>query len=224
MEKYKMTELNNFNLWYEQNYKNKKINTSLSNDKRWFLSEMSSFYSISGSICNTWKDQNYFDRFEVRELVYPLIRRILETYFRILYIFDDSTKVMQRMNEYIEYIKCSYNKCYNDFQSLDQFLTDNNIPHQSLVTRLPIISNGTPNHFFGNVKSMLEQVKNFSGNNFGDFYLWYRIASFYTHGNINFEVWDIISPSNNNFPVIHVYDLFELIAKDYNYLINQYSL
>ena len=218
-----MTELDKFNLWYEANHKDKTINSSLQNHEKWFLSEMSSFYSISGSITATWENQSFFDKFEVRELAYPLIRRLLETYFRVLYIFDNQATLEQRMNDYIEYIKDSYNKCYNDIQSIDQYLTNANISHQSHISQLPRISNGFSNKFFSNVKSMLEQVKN-AGNNFGDFYLWYRITSFYTHGNINFELWNIISPSNNNFPIVRVYDLFELMAKDYNRIINKYNL
>lgn len=220
----KMKELDKFNLWYEANHKDKPINSSLQDYKRWFLLEMSSFYSISGSITATWKSPEYFDKFEVRELAYPLIRRLLETYFRVLYIFDERATLEQKMNDYIGYVKNLYHKCYNDIQSIDQFLTNANIQHKSYVNQLPSIDKGTPNKCYDNVKSMLEQVKNSAGSNFGDFYLWYRIASFYTHGNINFELWNIISPNNNNFPIIHIYDLFELMAKDYNKIINEYDL
>ncbi len=210
-----MTSLQIFNSWFNNSRKSKPVPASLPIEKKWFLSEMSSFYTLAGTINKTWSDKD-FEKFEVRELSYPLIRRLLETYFRILYIFDDITEISERMDRYSKHIAYLYTKSYNELDEIEKDLKNKGWLEKSYLSTLPITNKGKKDSIFNNVKSMLEQIKSITGGHFGSFYMWYRITSFYSHGNINKEIWDTISLTNNNFPIIRVSKLIEKIAEDYN--------
>lgn len=218
-----MTYFDQFNDWFKNKHQN-LITTSMPSYKRWFISEMYSFYSISNSILDTWTEDDFIKHPEVLEMAYPQIRRLLESYFRILYIFNDESKIKERFNTYVEHIKALYSKAYNDISEMDENLKKENVALKSLLDLLPKPMPGKTDKFFDNVKSMLEQVRNEDGKNFGSFYIWYRITSFYSHGNINKEIWDNISPSNANFLVLGIKNLINLIANTYIVKIKELNL
>jgi len=187
----------------------RKINLdTLDNPKKYLVSEMYSFYSASYTILNDYSDQNAETQ-EFKDVIYPVLRRLLESCFRIIYIFDDNTKINERYEEYLKMIEEEYNSMLNDLQTYDY-------PTAGLPAKMYKF-NGAGDML--NLRDMLNAKRNKLTNDNGDpltfLYPSYRVLSFYAHGNINKEILDVLSPTNNTFSVVNVPSILKLIANQY---------
>lgn len=118
--------LTKFNNWFITNWKDKQIPSSLSIEKRLFLSEMFTFYSVANTIWDSFTPQQHNNQiFEYKQLIYPQLRRLLEFYFRAIYIFEDianAAQISTRINDYLKFIRSQYNKMWNDINRNEQSL------------------------------------------------------------------------------------------------------
>lgn len=209
---YLMREFPRFNILFEDI---KKIDyTDMKPEIKMFIDELYSFYSLSHGILAIYSDEAHKTA-EFKQMAYPVIRRLLEKYFNILYIFDDQTKTENRYKSYLRSIEIQYNKMLKD-------LTENNYPVNGLPSEMRKYSG--EDIYPNDVKSMLATVKNNNikpnGKNIRlDFlYPTYRILSFYAHGNISQVIIDELS-SCQNFSIIKIPETINLIANHYNIII-----
>jgi hypothetical protein len=184
---------------------------------RFFVDEMDIFHSLSGTIYEYLKNnETTIDTDSFKHFIYPVIRRLLEKCFTILYIFEDKSKCVQRYESYLKYIEGEYNKMYADLEKYDY-------PVQGLPKDLH--AHDSASIFMQNINDRLTQLKNDNfdskGNQYRLNYLYgaYRVLSFYAHGNISLAIMHDISPDNNNFSVIKPENILQLLASTYNYLI-----
>lgn len=209
---YLMNEFTRFNTLFED-IKNIDCN-AVQPEVKMFIDELYSFYSLGHGILDIYSEDAH-KTLEFKQMTYPIVRRLLEKYFNILYIFDEPTKISDRYKSYLKSIEIQYNKMLND-------LIKNGYP-----------TNGLPNEmhkydgeidFPRNLTSMLTTMKNDNtkpnGKNYKlDFlYPCYRILSFYAHGNMNNVILNELS-SSNDFSIIKIPEIINLIANHYNIII-----
>lgn len=209
---YQMSEFPRFDILFEDV---KKLNyATMQPEIKMFIDELYSFYSLSHGILDIYSDEAHKTA-EFKQMSYPVMRRLLEKYFNILYIFDDQAKITNRYKSYLRSIEIQYNKMLKD-------LTENNYPVNGLPNEMRKYS--SEDAYPSDVKSMLATVKNNNvkpnGKNIGlDFlYPTYRILSFYAHGNLSQVIIDELS-SCKNFSIIKIPETINLIANHYNIII-----
>lgn len=211
---YLMKEFDKFNILFKII---KELNVN-SIELKIFVTELFSFYSLSNGILITYNEEDN-KKFEFKQMTYPIIRRLLEKYFNILYIFDNPKEINNRCKSYLKNIEIQYNKMIKELQ-------ENNYPTNGLPSQMQKYNNETD--YPNNIKSMLQTIKNDNikpnGKNYNLEFLYpqYRILSFYAHGNIDKTILDEISPNNSNFPVIKIPEIINLIANHYNVLIEEF--
>ena len=223
--------LTTFNNWFDTNWKGKQIPSSLPIEKRLFLSEMFTFYSVANTIWNSFTQQQHDDQiFEYKQLIYPQLRRLLEFYFRAIYIFEDLTNTAQistRINDYLAFVRSQYNKMWNDINSNEQSLIAGGFGSviNPMIPKLPPkMQPARKDTIYGNVSNLLRNTHR-NGPDMSALYTLYRITSFYSHGDINFEIMADFSPTGNmNFPIIKTEKALDLMASEYEHLIKELSL
>jgi len=192
--------------------------SKLDNPKEYFVSEMYSFYSLAKNVLETYNNVDNAETVpELREMLYPIVRRLLESYFRIMYIFDESTKTQEHFESYLKYIEKEYDKMLKDLLKYNYPTNGlnpatNNYAHASKWPR--------------DLKTMLSYLKNNSTTKLTFLYPKYRILCFYAHGNINKSIMDMVfskqAGATNNFSVIEIPYILSLIASYYFILICEF--
>ncbi|MGI0025928.1 MAG: hypothetical protein ACREA4_12410 [Nitrososphaera sp.] len=172
-------------------------------DRRaFFIQEVLRFHSIAGTIEQSFK--NIASSTDERIITHILVRSLIENFFRILYIFDDSTLSKARFDECVNGFKIQYAKLYND-----QALPNKN-QIEPADTSWPSLKAPM------DLNSMLAALMNAHGNRISYIYFVYRISSFDTHGN---SLEALFNASFNkkpcNFPVLKIEQVTELIANQY---------
>lgn len=167
-----------------------------------FGQEVLRFHSIAGTLIenfNLTKTSSVDERY----ITHILSRSLLENYFWLIYIFDDSTKKEMRYGEVINSFKRDYLKLLNEKQLPDK---DKLEPADSSWSSLPRAMN---------VSSMLTQVTNDYDDRLNYLYFIYRITSFDTHGKNMNVILKTVFRKDCNFPVLDLNVAVDLVANHY---------
>lgn len=193
--------------------------TGLDNPKKYLVSELYSFFSLSnGVLASYYEDVSKAETApEFREMSYPVVRRLLEAYFRIIFFFDDPAKTGSRFDSYLKHIENQYEKMLND-------LSQYGYPSTGLN---PATHNFAGAANWDDLKTMFDKNTNDLTNDNKDkltfLYPAYRILSFYAHGNINKSIMEMVfnatAGATNNFAVVKIPHILSLIANHYLVLI-----
>ena len=167
-----------------------------------FGQEVLRFHSIAGTLLenfNCGKNANINDR----HITHILARSLIENYFWLIYIFDDSNQKENRYQEVVNSFKRDYHKLINEKQLSHKKQLE---PTNSTWANLPKPMD---------LNSIMAQIKNDYGNNLNYLYSIYRISSFDTHGknleNITQETFGKVV----NFPILDLNRAFDLMANQY---------
>jgi hypothetical protein len=159
------------------------------------------FHSIAGTLKDSGMVANASD--EERFISHILTRSLIESFFWLVYIFDNIATRQSRYDELVTSFRREYFRFYNE--------------------NLPINSSLAPpdpnwNRLQGglDVMSMITQVRNVQGQRLAPLYSIYRIASFDTHGkSLNNIMVSALGSAIPNFPVLDLENCFDLIANEY---------
>jgi hypothetical protein len=213
---YLMKELDRFELLYPDIFS--KLDSEIDPARKYLLEEIVIFRSLSQCIKESDPEANQH-HIEYRNTFYPTIRRLLESFWRINYIFDDNKEVPNRWNNYTRQIKIEYSKMWRDIKEQDDKF--GNLDIKDLPKEmLPSTEKNDP--IFGSIRNVMDKCLNVHGDKLSYLYFCYRILSFYTHGNINKAILDEISPKNNNFTIINIHKVLCMMANHYNCLIGKF--
>ncbi|MDR0872092.1 MAG: hypothetical protein LBN27_01325 [Prevotellaceae bacterium] len=181
---------------------------------KYLFEELEIFNCLSHSIMNAYSSKNGKTPI-FKQMFYPTIRRLFETYFYIIYIFDENDKIEARYESFLKHIENQYKKMLRD-------LTDNGYTVDGLPASIGQFDNADKFFSTHDLVSILKALKNDDESDCSFVYGAYRILCFYAHGTINKPILDEIFPTNNKFSAINTPELIYLIASQYNYLIAKF--
>lgn len=167
-----------------------------------FGQEVLRFYSIAGTLLENFNCGKNADIKE-RYITHILARSLIENYFWLIYIFDDSTQKNNRYQEVVNSFKRDYHKLINEKLLLH---TEQLEPTNSTWSNLPKAMD---------VNSMMAQIKNDYGDRLNFLYFIYRISSFDTHGKNLENIMQETFGKAVNFPILDLSYAFDLIANQY---------
>lgn len=167
-----------------------------------FAQEVLRFHSIAGTILENFQADKS-SSVDERYITHILARSLMENYFWLLYIFDDSTKRDIRYQELINSFKRDYYKLLNEQQ----------LPHKDKLEPSNSTWGNTPKSM--DVNSMLAQITNDYGDRLNYLYFIYRVTSFDTHGKNLHNVLDAAFRKTVNFPILDIGKAFELASNQY---------
>lgn len=194
----------------ETNLSEFKVLSAAGGPKGFLGQEALRFYSVAGT-CLAAAEFKLDDTAtpEERYITHPLTRSLLENLFWILYIFDDHTKTSVRYDELINSFRREYSKMLNDVSMPTSFsLPPADASWSGLRKGLDI-------------NSMLAQITNAAGDRMSFLYIFYRIASFDTHGKSLENLYNATFSVAGNFPVLQVSKAFTYIADEYLTILGQ---
>jgi hypothetical protein len=180
---------------------NIKGHIALNGAEEFFISEVSRFISIAGTILQSFPD--YKESIDARIITHILARSILENYFWLLYIFDDYATTVNKYNELVADFKIQYVKLYNEVE----------LPHKNSIEPPYAIWAGLSKA--KDLKSMLDSLRNDYGDRLGYLYFVYRVSSFDTHGKSLKPLFYESFGKDCNFPVLEIPEVFDLVANQY---------
>ena len=169
-----------------------------------FGQEVLRFHSIAGTLvkgCNFLLDETASN--DERYFTHILVRSLLENYFWIIYLFDDSSRSSDRYEELKNSFKRDYLKLLNESQ----------LPHKDQLEPADTAWSSLPRA--ADVNSMLAQAKNDYGDRLNYLYFVYRITSFDTHGKSLGAIFQDVFGKTCNFPVLKIGYAIELMANQY---------
>lgn len=159
------------------------------------------FHSIAGTLKENGMVANASD--DERFISHILVRSLIENFFWLVYIFDNTATRQSRYDELVTSFKREYLRFYNEKLPINSSLS----PPDPNWARL---QGGL------DVKSMIAQVRNDHGQRLDPLYSIYRIASFDTHGkSLNNIIVSALGSAIPNFPVLDLESGFDLIANQY---------
>jgi len=159
------------------------------------------FHSIAGTL----KESGMLGNASVDEryISHILARSLIESFFRLVYIFDDRASRESRYDDLVTSFKRDYGKFYDENLSINSSLAAPGLGWSQLQGDL-------------NVRDMIAQVRNDHGNRLDPLYAIYRIASFDTHGkSLKNIIVSALGGSIPNFPALDLDYGFDLIANQY---------
>ncbi|MFW3344122.1 hypothetical protein [Aliarcobacter butzleri] len=164
--------------------------------------EVLRFYSIAGTLLksfNCGKNANINERY----ITHILARSLIENYFWLIYIFDDSTQKNNRYQEVVNSFKRDYHKLINEEL----------LPHKEQLEPDNLTWSHLPKAM--DVNSMMAQIKNDYGERLNYLYFIYRISSFDTHGKNLENIMQETFGKAVNFPILDLSYAFDLMANQY---------
>lgn len=187
--------------------------------------EILRFTTIAGTLLGNMKPDGQFvldDSASVDEryITHPLIRSLLENFFKIIYIFHDSELESERFEKAVNGFKDDYRKLLNALKKpgWEEFMNEYGSSLQSANdgwSDLPRLKN---------TNDILVEIDKFSDYNFQRLYALYRMSSFDIHGNSLKVFFDVAFDTECNFPIIKIKDAIEMIAFTYVALLNAHIL
>lgn len=170
----------------------------------YFAQEALRFRSIAGTL----KEIDGFSlddsaNADERHITHILIRPLLESYFWLLYIFDDQNKKHDRYEQLLNSFKSDYLKLTNEPE----------LPRKSELEAADSSWANLPRSM--NVRSMLDQIVNNQGTRLSYLYFLYRIASFDTHGKNLGTIGRSVFGKTANFPVLDINVAIDYMANQY---------
>lgn len=188
------------------------------NAKGFLGQEILRFNSIAGTLIDSFKlDSNA--SIDERYITHPLIRSLLENYFKIIYIFDDIELEGERFEKAVNGFKIDYRKLINDLkqEAWEDFM-------QNYGASLPSPSDdwkALPK--LNNINDILVELENDAGDKLQYLYPTYRITSFDVHGNSLNIFFDKAFNTPCNFPILDIRKVINLIASSYIEFLNKYK-
>lgn len=170
---------------------------------RFFAQEVLRFHSLAGTMLANQFALDDTSTVDERYLTHILSRSLLENYFWVLYLFDDSTKTHQRYEELKNAFKKDYAKLLNEPR----------LCHKDQLEPADHTWVDAPRNM--DLNSMLAQLRNNYGDRLNYLYFVYRIASFDTHGKSMPGIFEDVFQKQCTFPVLKLRYVFDLIANEY---------
>lgn len=219
-----MPNTNYFKLLNEQLSSAEEL--SKQKDAKGFLGqEILRFHSIAGTLLDNVKPDGQFSlddsaSVDERYITQPLIRSILENYFKIIYIFDVRELERERFEKTVNGFKDDYRKLFNALKKpgWEKFMNEYGSTLQSANdgwSDLPKLKN---------INDLLVEMDKFSDYKIQHLYALFRMSSFDIHGNSLKVFFDVAFDTECNFPIINIKDVIEMIAYTYDALLNEHKL
>jgi hypothetical protein len=164
--------------------------------------EVLRFHSIAGTLLKSFECDKTATVDE-RYITHILSRSILENYFWLIYLYDNSAKKQDRYNKMLDSFKRDYYKLMNEPC----------LPHKDKLE--PSKACWCSLNRAMDVKSMLAQVKNDYGDRLSYLYFVYRISSFDTHGKNLDNILQEAFGKKVIFPILKVDYAVQLMANQY---------
>jgi hypothetical protein len=172
-----------------------------------FGQEALRFHSIAGTLKESGMVANA--SVDERFISHILARSLIESFFWLVYIFDNTALRKSRYDELITSFKREYLRFYNENLPINSSLA---APDPNWVQ----LQGGL------DVKSMIAQVRNDQGQRLDPLYSIYRILSFDTHGkSLNNIIMSALGSAIPNFPVLDLEYAFDLIANQYLFTLRE---
>jgi hypothetical protein len=163
--------------------------------------EVLRFISIGGTVAQTFP--NVATCIDERIISHIMLRSAIENFFKIIYVFDDSSQTTARFDKILDGFRNDYSKLYNDIAPTFQAQIETSGSGWNTLPKPP------------DLKSMLAQVRNTFGTRLDYLYFIYRIGSFDTHGNSLNAMFETVFSKKCNFPFLQIAPVIELIADQY---------
>lgn len=182
-----------------------------------FIQEVLRFHSLAGTMHNSGFKLDASCSVDERYLTHVLCRSLLEPFFIILYVFDDSTKTSARYEEQKNSFKIQYLKLMNNLSDPEwsNFMNSHGSqlqladPNWSTLKGLKDIS------------SILAAIKGPQKTRLDYLYPLYRITSFDTHGRSLGTIFESVFGKQCNFPVLDISLAIEIMADGYLCILNE---
>lgn len=189
------------------------------NAKGFLAQEILRFNSIAGTLLANFSADKTAS-IDERHITHPLIRSLLENFFKILYIFDDSEFESERFEKSVNGFKEEYRKLFND---LSQEAWEKKFMKEYRDAFQPAKEEWKDLPKLINTNDILVHLKNNHGDSLQFLYVLYRITSFDIHGNSLKIFFDETFDTQCNFPIIDIKYALNLIASTYVELLNKYT-
>ena len=222
-----------FNNTFQKIVNEEKNNRNLTGLEKSFLNELLIFYSSTNTFIETQKQEleekniNFFSHPDSIMIIYPVLRRLLEVCINYAYIFDETGDISNRYSKYKEFVDSEYFNTYEILSSekLEKIKKPKATVHKTKwpdIDKLPSPISCTKswkeNKFFDH----FALINNNKYSNTDDSYCYkyeqlydcYKILCFFTHGNVNIDLFiDIYS--SNNFCKLSVIRLLNSLSEIY---------
>jgi len=176
--------------------------TATVSHEAFYKDEVLRFHSIAGTIEDNFK--NIPTCIDERILSHILFRSLIENFFKLMYVYDDSSLISARFDELLNSFKKDYAKLFNEPA----------LPYKSQLEP-PLSTNWSSLPSALDMKSMLAQVRNIHGQRLDYIYFIYRVSSFDTHGNSLNSLFEVSFQKKCNFPFIQLDSILEIISSEY---------
>jgi len=173
--------------------------------KHFTQQEMIRFYSISGTIINSFRCEGI--SISERHIVHPLLRTLLEGWIWIAYIFWKGTEEEKQKHygELLNAFKTEYHK----------LLGEKNLPYREDLPEIPKGECWKKLCRHRNMRDMLIFLENNLGNHLGDLYFAYRVMSFDTHARASEALFSEAFGKDCSFHYIKADRIIDLISDYY---------
>lgn len=182
--------------------------------------EILRFHTIAGTLIDSDMTLDKNATVTERHITHPLIRTLLENFFKILYIFNDSELESDRFEKAVNGFKEEYRKLFND---LSQEAWEKKFMKEYRDAFQPAKEEWKDLPKLINTNDILVHLKNNHGDSLQFLYVLYRITSFDIHGNSLKIFFDETFDTQCNFPIIDIKYALNLIASTYVELLNKHT-
>jgi hypothetical protein len=171
------------------------------NEIGYFAQEALRFFSIAGTLRENDMLKNASAA--ERQISHILGRSLLEGFYWLIYIFDDTAQRKDRYEQKLNAFKLQYHKLWNEPLIPDKSKLEPSDPSWAALS--PGLD----------VNSMLGKCRNDYGNRLSYLYFVYRVSSFDTHGNSMTNLFESSFGKDCHFTVLNLEFGFDLIANQY---------
>jgi len=168
-----------------------------------FGQEVLRFYSIAGTMLTNFDCSKNSQDINARYITHILARSLMENYFWLIYIFDDTNQKNDRYQNMINSFKRDYQKLLNEPL----------LPNKGQLE--PADSTWSSLRKAMDVNSIMAQITNDYGDRLNYLYFIYRISSFDTHGKNLENIMQETFGKAVNFPILDLSYAFDLMANQY---------
>lgn len=133
------------------------------------------------------KRENLCTNLTFRQISVPILRLLIESYFRVIYLClcNEKHTQVERFKKILSTTAVEYNKFRAEIQKHPEYFG-------SLIEGLPANAKAIPNLKSIRIKDMLKSISTSDKNNLSFLYGIYLLTSFYAHGNVDNVTWKII--------------------------------
>lgn len=148
-----------------------------------------------------------------RQISIPILRLLLESYFRVIYICSckDIKIQSERFKKILSTTANEYNKFIKVLNEYPKYFN-------KLIDGLPPCAKSSGKSI--TIKNLLKDISSSEENNLSFLYGFYRLTSFYVHGNIDIVTWKVIfgkDAISYTLP-LDIFGVISIISKFYIYI------